>query len=284
MEEPTSMLQSTVLKSVHAEGVALHSGRRVSIALHPADPGSGVRFRRVDLADSNMIEARPGNVVDARLGVRLRNEAGAEAMTVEHFLAAASLLGLDNVLVDIDAAELPIFDGSLCQFAQMIDEAGLAVQNVARRTIAVREALRVEDGDRFVEIAPSSQRRIDMTIDYPAAAIGWRRVTLDPDDPTQRKRIINARTFCTLSDIEGMRARGFALGGSLDNAIVVDGGRIINEAPLRDAEEFALHKTADLIGDLALVGARVEGAVTAHKTGHELNTRLARRIAALDPA
>jgi len=273
------MLQTTVSKPVSAEGVALHSGARTRLALHPAVAGAGIAFRRTDVTGpDNLIRADARRVVDARLGVRLRNDAGVEAMTVEHFLAAASLKGLDNAIVDISAPELPIFDGSLEEFGRLIEEAGLSTQNVPRRRITVKERMRVEDGDRFVEIAPGPGRRIELTIDYPAAAIGRRSVSLDLDDAATRARIVAARTFCTLGDIEGMRAAGFALGGSLENAIVVDGDRILNEGPLRDPDEFALHKAADLIGDLALVGARVEGLVRAHKTGHELNTRLARAI------
>ncbi|MEQ1929906.1 MAG: UDP-3-O-acyl-N-acetylglucosamine deacetylase [Parvularculaceae bacterium] len=272
------MFQTTIGKAVSAEGVALHSGAMTRLALHPAATDSGIVFRRTDLPGDNRVAADPRNVVDTRLGVRLRNAAGAEAMTVEHFLSAAALVGLDNAIIEIDAAELPIFDGSLKAFVALFAEAGLQQQKVERRAIAVSASIRVEDGDRSVEVLPAAGRRIEMTIDYPVAAIGRSTISIDLEDAGTRARIVSARTFCTLSDVEGMRARGFALGGSLDNAVVVDGELILNEGPLRDPEEFALHKAADLIGDLALLGAPVFGLVRAQKTGHDLNTRLARKI------
>ena len=278
MKQRSAMFQTTVKRTVRAQGAALHAGATTRIALHPAETGAGIVFRRSDLADDNLIKADPRNVVGAIIGVRLRNAAGAEAMTVEHFLAAASLAGLDNAVVEIAAAELPIFDGSLRDFAALIDAAGLEQHEAERRFIRIGKPARVEEGDRFVEIAPGSGRRISLSIDYPAPAIGRRAIELDLDDAATRARIIFARTFCTRADIDGMRAMGLARGGSLDNAIVVDGARILNDGPLRDPEEFALHKAADLVGDLALLGAPFEGLVTAHKTGHELNTRLSRRI------
>ena len=273
------MKQNTLKRRIEAQGIALHSGVVTRLVLHPAAAGAGIVFRRTDIQNKdNLIAVDPRHVVEARLGVRLRNAAGAEAMTVEHFLAAASLLGLDNAIVDLDGPELPIFDGSLAPFAALIGEAGLAGLPQERRRLRIGAMIRIEDGDRYVEIHPTSGRRIELTIDFPAAAIGRRQIVLDLDEETARQRILNARTFCTLADVEGMRARGRALGGSLDNAIVVDGERILNDAPLRDPDEFALHKAADLVGDLALLGAPVEGLVRAHKTGHDLNTRLAATI------
>lgn len=272
------MMQTSVLRPIEAEGVALHAGGMTRLALRPAPAGAGISFRRVDLGGDNVVKAHPRNVVDARLGVRIRNAAGAEAMTIEHLMAAALLCGLDNALVDIDRAELPIFDGSLARYVALIEAAGLAPLSAARRTLTLNAPIRVESGDRFVEIFPDARRRIEMSIDFPAAAIGRQDFAFDLDDAAVKRRIISARTFCTLAEVGAMRAAGFSLGGSLDNAVVVDDDRILNDEPLRDTLEFVLHKAADLIGDLSLVGAPVLGLVRAHKPGHDLNTKLARRI------
>lgn len=267
-------IQKTLKSIIEADGVALHSGARRRMRIAPAAEGAGIIFRRTDFEGDNLIPADPRLVADARLGVRLRNAAGAEVMTVEHFLAAAFFCGLTNAIVDIDGPELPIFDGSLRRQVELIGAAGLQAQDAPRRRLKVVRPNRVESGDRFVEILPAESARAEIEIDFPEAAIGRRRLAFDLDDRDVAARIICARTFCTLRDVEAMRASGRSLGGSLDNAIVVDGARILN-GPLRDPDEFILHKAGDLTGDLALIGADVEGLVRAYKPGHDLNARLA---------
>lgn len=278
----TPTLQHTIATPVRAEGVALHSGATTRIEIRPAEEGTGVRFRRVDLGgppESREIQAIAANMVDARLGVRIRNKDGATAMTVEHLLSAFTLADIDNAVVEIDREELPIFDGSVGAFVDLVVGAGRRALTAPRRRLKVIAPIEVADGDRYVSISPDDRRRCEIEIAFRDSAIGRRRLAFDLDDAAMRKRIVSARTFCSFSEIEEMRRQGFALGGSLDNAIVVDGARILNEGALRDPDEFALHKAADLVGDLALVGAPVFGFVKAYKPGHDLNARLAKRIA-----
>ncbi len=274
-------VETTIAHEAHGEGIGLHTGRETRIALKPAPAGSGVRFRRIDLSNGKdedaTIVAGPSAVADTRLGVRLAR-ADYSVMTVEHLMAAFALTGVDNVLVEVDGPELPIFDGSVGPFIDLIESAGVKALDTPRRAIEIRAPMRVEDGDRFVEIAPYAGRRVELSIDYADAAIGAASLAFDLGDGGLHRRLASARTFCSRRDIDGMRAAGFAQGGALDNAIVVDGDRILN-GPLRDPQEFALHKAVDLIGDFALLGAPVRGLIRAHKPGHDLNTRLVRSIA-----
>lgn len=281
--------QTTLARAATGFGAALHSGNETRITLRPAPAGSGVVFRRTDLRapdgarlpDAEIaIPARAAFIADTRLGVRLRNAAGATVMTVEHVLAALMLAGVDNAIVDIDGPEPPGFDGSSAPLIALIEEAGVRRLGAAREAIEVRAPVRIEDGDRFVEAAPAAGRRLDVSIEFPEPAIGRQSAALRLDDPADVARLAAARTFCRLHEVEAMRQAGFGLGGSLNNAIVVDGARILNEEGLRDPNEFALHKALDLLGDLSLLGAPLFGQVRAHKPGHDLNTRLVCRLAA----
>lgn len=284
--------QTTLSTSAGASGISLHFGVETRIVLHPAPAGSGVAFRRTDLQGENgaprpagetTVRARPQSLADTRLGVRLENAAGVSVMTVEHLMAAFALAGVDNALVEIDGPEIPAFDGSAAPILRLIAQAGLSPLGAAREAFEASAVLRIEDGDRFIELRPACDRRIAISIDFPDAAIGRQSVEFSLDDGAAAARAAAARTFCRLEDVEAMRAAGFARGGSLDNAVVVDGARLLNPGGLRDPEEFALHKALDLIGDLYLLGAPLYGRIRAHKPGHDLNTRLVRRIAA-DPA
>lgn len=275
--------RQTVRSRIGVEGVALHSGATTRLSIHPAPAGAGILFRRIDLsgpAEAREIPARASNVKDARLGVAIANAAGASAMTIEHLMAAFALADIDDAIVEIDREELPILDGSVGAYLALIGRAGAATLDAPRRSAAIGEPIRVESGDRWIEISPGGGRRFDLEIDFKDQAIGRRRIAFDFDDRAARRRIAAARTFCSLDEVEAMRRAGRALGGSLDNAVVVDGGRILNAGGLRDPDEFALHKAADLIGDLGLVGAPVVGRIRAFKPGHDLNTKLAARIAA----
>lgn len=273
--------QHTLAAAAGAAGVGLHSGLGAKAIVRPAPPDTGIVFRRTDLErplDEALILARADGVAETRLGVTLRNKAGAEVATVEHLLAALFLCDVDNAIVEIDGPELPILDGSGRRWLGLVETCGLAEQDAARPHLVVDRPYRVESGDRFVEIEPFPGRAVEVSVDYAEAAIGRGRVALSLDDPAARRRILSARTFCALKDVEAMRAAGLALGGSLDNAVVADGGRILNEGGLRDPDEFVLHKTLDLVGDLALVGAPLVGRVRAHKSGHDLHTALARLL------
>lgn len=273
--------QHTLAAAIHAAGAGLHSGFAAAVAVKPAPAGTGVVFRRIDFdrpLDDTLILARADFVVETRLGVTLRNKAGAEVRTIEHLLAALHLLGVDNALVEIDGPEAPILDGSGAPWAALIRAAGLAPQNAPRLHLVVDRPYRVESGARFVEITPFAGRLAHVTIEFQDAAIGRQEAALRLDDEAAAERILSARTFCSLKDVEAMRAAGLGQGGSLENSIVVDDARIVNEGGLRDADEFALHKMLDLIGDLSLIGAPLVGRIRAHKSGHDLHTALARLL------
>jgi UDP-3-O-[3-hydroxymyristoyl] N-acetylglucosamine deacetylase len=284
--------QNTVAKSVAVSGVGLHTGEAAQLVLMPAQDCFGVKFVRTDLLARGefsvaeaTIAAAPRFVRDARLGVWLENVSGVSVRTVEHLMAALSLSGVDNVLIEIDGPEVPILDGSAAAFMDLIREAGLKPLAAPRRTLVIEQPIRVESGDRYIEALPSEQARLEVTIDFEDEAIGRQSLAFSPiEDAAMIARLVSARTFCLLSEVEAMRAAGLGRGGSLDNAVVVDGGRLLNAAGLRDPNEFVLHKALDLIGDLALTGAQVKGLIRAHKPGHDLNTRLAAQILAPETA
>ncbi|MCA8889826.1 MAG: UDP-3-O-[3-hydroxymyristoyl] N-acetylglucosamine deacetylase [Parvularculaceae bacterium] len=273
--------QTTLAKPVSVSGAALHTGVDVTAVLRPAAAGAGVVFRRIDLeaTSARQIPATPANVASTTLCTTLGAGPGAgdgvEIATTEHLLAALSLCGVDNAVIDVDASELPILDGSAGPYVEAINRAGLKPLGAPREVLRVMAPIELRDGDRFIRVEPYDGRVLDVSIDFPDAAIGRQTVSVDLDDRASIGRLTAARTFCRLGDIEAMRRAGLARGGSLDNAIVIDGARMINEAPLRDPHEFALHKALDLIGDLRLAGGHLVGAVTANKPGHDLNTRFA---------
>lgn len=281
-------IQKSIARPVTLSGVGLHTGEPAQLVLMPAQAFFGVSFVRTDLLaqrggafslDAATIPVSPRLVRDARLGVWLENAAGASVRTVEHLLAALSLAGVDNVLIEIDGPEVPILDGSAGEFLDLIRGAGVKPLDAPRRAIVVDEPVRIDHGERFVEALPCDTAEIEVTIDFEDAAIGRQSIAFRLGDEAVAKRLATARTFCLLREVEAMRAAGLGRGGSLDNALVVDGDRLLNESGLRDPQEFVLHKALDLIGDLALVGAPIVGHIRAHKLGHDLNTRLAGRLA-----
>lgn len=274
--------QCTLRGVAEIAGAGLHSGAPCRLRLKPAAPGAGIVFRRIDLGrplEESLIPARADFVEETRLGVRLRNRWGVEVATTEHVVAALYLCGVDNALVELDAREAPILDGSAQGYVALIDAAGLVGQGVRRRSLVIDRAFRVGTDERFIEAVPGDARRVALTIDFPDRAIGQSAIAFDLDDAAfTRGRLARARTFCAARDIEAMRAAGFGRGGSLDNAVVVDDARILNPEGLRDPDEFVLHKALDLVGDLALAGVRIIGTITAHRPGHDLNTALAREF------
>ncbi len=275
--------QSTVQRPAALSGVGLHSGIETRVEILPAAVESGIVFHRRDLGASDdpqaLIRANALSVCDARLGTTLGNPSGARVSTIEHLMAALVIAGVDNAVIAVDGAEVPIMDGSAWPFLEAIEDAGLRPLADPRRELIVPEAVELADGDRRIRVEPSASRSLTVSIAFDAGAIGEQSITLDLDDePRMREEVGRARTFCRLEDIEQMRRDGLARGGSLENAIVVDGERILNAESLRHDREFAAHKALDLIGDLALVGARVRGLISANKPGHDLNTRFAQLL------
>lgn len=293
----SAVSETTLRSSVSCEGIGLHTGRPVVLRLIPAPAGTGIVFRRQDLLTCRSLEAQPeslaqvsiraipDSVRETQLGTTLVNDHGVSIATTEHLMAAFAGLGVDNALVEVEGPEVPIMDGSSAPFITLIDKAGLRALSTPRRAIRILDTIEVRDGDRWARALPSLDAGdlgwgIDVTVDYADPAIGCQRAGFTVTPRTFRDLVAPARTFCNRKDVEAMHARGLALGGSFDNAIVVNDGRIENDGGLRVENEFAHHKALDVIGDLYLLGCPIIGRIAAYKPGHDLNTRLAQAIAA----
>jgi UDP-3-O-[3-hydroxymyristoyl] N-acetylglucosamine deacetylase len=272
------MLRQRTLKSlVSASGVGLHTGQKVRITLRPAPLDSGVVFRRVDLASPVDIPARAELVGDARLASTLI-KGDVKIHTVEHLMSALGGLGVDNAYVDIDAPELPIMDGSASPFVLLIQQAGIEEQAAPKRFLRVMKRVEVQDGDKWARFEPYDGYRLSFSIEFrhPVIERTTQAVTVDFAETSYLKEIARARTFGFMHEVEDLRDSGLALGGGLDNAVVLDEYRVLNSEGLRFADEFIRHKLLDAIGDLYLLGRPLLGAFSAHKSGHALNNRLLR--------
>ncbi|MDI6750078.1 MAG: UDP-3-O-acyl-N-acetylglucosamine deacetylase [Rhodocyclaceae bacterium] len=276
------MLKQRTLKSiVKTTGVGLHSGARVTLVLRPAQPDTGIVFHRVDLDPVVDIKADALAVGDTRLASCLEKD-GAKLGTVEHLMSALAGLGIDNAHVDVDAEEIPILDGSAAPFVFLIQSAGIEEQNAPKRFLRVKKVVEEQEGDKWARLSPYEGFRLEFSIQFnhPAVDKSGTRVAIDFADQSYIRNIARARTFGFMQDIETMQAQGLALGGSLDNAIVMDEYRVLNPDGLRVPDEFVRHKVLDAIGDLYLVGAPLLAAFSAHKSGHALNNRLLRALLA----
>jgi UDP-3-O-[3-hydroxymyristoyl] N-acetylglucosamine deacetylase len=274
------MIKQRTLKNViRATGVGLHTGEKVYLTLRPAAPGSGIRFRRSDLAEPVVIDARPENVGETLLSTTLV-QGDVKISTVEHLLSALAGLGIDNALIDVSAPEVPIMDGSAGPFVFLLQSAGVKDQDAPKRFIRIKKKVRVEDGDKWACFEPFDGFKVTFTIDFvhPAFNEDAKTATIDFSSTSFVKEVSRARTFGFMKDIEALRSRNLALGGSLDNAIVVDDYRILNEDGLRYVDEFVKHKILDAIGDLYLLGHSLIGAFIGHKSGHALNNQLLREL------
>lgn len=262
--------QTTIAREASIEGVGLHTGVSARVVLRPAAAGQGIVFRRAGAAD---VAAAPAAVTNTHYNTGL-GDGAARVATVEHLMAALALAEVDNLLVEVDGPELPALDGSAAPWLEILAASGMRSLNAPRETIRIVAPVSVADANgRSIRAETFDGRIVDVSIEFADAAIGAQRVVLDLDDSNDVKRVALARTFCRRDDIDRMRAKGLSLGGSFDNAVVVDGARILNPSGLRDAREFALHKALDLIGDLRLAGAPVIGRIVAHRPGHDLNAR-----------
>lgn len=276
------MLKQRTLKSlIRATGVGLHSGAKVTLVLRPAAPDTGIVFRRVDLPEPVELKADPLMVGDTRMASCL--EVGAAKIgTIEHLMSALAGLGIDNLYIDVDAAELPIMDGSAAPFVFLLQSAGIEEQKAAKRFLRVKKSVEVKDGDKWARLDPYDGYRLSFSIDFkhPAVARTGAQVSIDFADNSYVREVARARTFGFTQDVEFMRDQGLALGGSLENAIVMDEYRVLNADGLRFADEFAKHKLLDAIGDLYIVGHPLLAAFSAHKSGHALNNQLLRALLA----
>jgi UDP-3-O-[3-hydroxymyristoyl] N-acetylglucosamine deacetylase len=275
--------QRTLAKSVKATGIGLHSGNKVAMTFHPAPINTGVLFRRVDLDPVVTIAANADLVRETTLCTCLIDDNGQKISTVEHLLAAVAAMGLDNLIVDVDAPEVPIMDGSASPFVFLLQSAGIEEQSALKRFIRIKKPIRVESDDKWAELLPNpSGFKIDFAIDFDHPAMKGRNqaISLDFNGMAFVKEISRARTFGFMRDIEYLQSHNLALGGSLDNAIVLDDYRILNEDGLRYEDEFVKHKVLDAIGDLFLSGHAILGHLRAYKSGHALNNALARELLA----
>lgn len=289
-EEAVSTVATTrrSLKSaIGCVGTGLHSGRRISLNLRPAHAGHGIVFRRTDLGRD--IPARFDHVIDTRLCtvIGLPAEPRIRVGTIEHLMAAISAAGITDLLVEIDGAEVPIMDGSADGFAFLIDCAGLADLAEPVGYIEVLRPIRVSQGEAFAELRPANLGaalglEAAVSIAFEASAIGRQALSLRITQHSFRTELARARTFTLMSEISALRAAGLALGGTLDNAVVVDGANILNPAGLRMSDEFVRHKLLDIVGDIALAGAPLHARLIAHRSGHALNNKLLRAVFADD--
>jgi UDP-3-O-[3-hydroxymyristoyl] N-acetylglucosamine deacetylase len=270
------MIRQRTLKNViRATGIGLHTGEKVYLTLRPAAVDSGIVFRRIDLETPIEIPATPENVGDTRLSTTLISN-GVRVSTVEHLLSAMAGLGIDNAYVDLSASEVPIMDGSAGPFVFLIQSAGIEEQNAPKRFIRIKKPVIVEDGDKWARFDPFEGFKVSFNIDFEHPVFKDRSQTTHVDFSSTSfvKEVSRARTFGFMRDIEQLRENNLALGGSLDNAIVMDDYRVLNEDGLRYQDEFVKHKVLDAIGDLYLLGCSLIGAFSGYKSGHALNNRL----------
>lgn len=273
--------QRTLKTTIRATGVGLHSGQKVFMTMRPAAVDTGIVFRRTDLDPAIEIPARADLVTETTLCTGLSREQG-KVMTVEHVLSALAGLGVDNCYIDLSAPEVPIMDGSAGPFVFLLQSAGIEEQAAPKRFIRILHGVEVRDGDKVARFDPYDGFKLDFTVefDHPAIPASQSHATIDFSSTSYVKEVSRARTFGFMRDLEYMRERNLGLGGSMDNAIVLDEFRVLNEDGLRYADEFVRHKILDAIGDLYLAGHPVIGAYTAFKSGHALNNKLVRALQA----
>ncbi len=277
------MIRQRTLKSiVQMTGVGLHSGRKVTLTLRPAGANTGVVYRRTDLDPPVDFPADPESVRDTMLCTALVNDDGVKISTVEHLNAALSGMGIDNVIIEVDAPEIPIMDGSASPFVYLLQSAGIEELNAAKKFIRIKKSVRIEDGDKWAEIRPYNGFRLDFTIDFnhPAIDSDDQKLVFDFSSQSFIKDISRARTFGFMRDIEYLQSKNLCLGGSFDCAIVLDDYRILNEDGLRFDNEFVTHKVLDAVGDLYMCGHSILGELSAYKSGHALNNQLLRAVLA----
>ncbi|HBA65098.1 MAG TPA: UDP-3-O-[3-hydroxymyristoyl] N-acetylglucosamine deacetylase [Methylococcaceae bacterium] len=271
--------QRTLKNTIRATGVGLHTGDKVYLTLRPAEPNTGIRFRRVDLEEPITINATPENVGETTLSTTLVQDK-IKISTIEHLLSAFAGLGIDNAIIDLSAAEVPIMDGSAGPFVFLLQSAGVEEQDSPKQYIRIKRPIRVEEDDKWAAFEPFNGFKVTFTIDFehPAFKDHLKTAVMDFSSTTFVKEVSRARTFGFMKDIDMLRQNNLALGGSLDNAIVVDDDKILNEDGLRYADEFVKHKILDAIGDLYLLGHSLIGEFIGYKSGHGLNNKLLRAL------
>jgi len=280
-------MQQTIERPAMCAGIGVHSGEKARLVLKPAPVGTGVVFRRTDIDASDVsIHAHADAVSDTRLGTTLTNEAGVSVAVVEHLMAALAGLGIDNLIIDIDGPEVPIMDGSSAVFCELLLQAGLKKQSAPRRRIRILERIEIIDGPKRATLSPSDDSILTLRarIEYDDSIIGIQQMALRLAPGMFARDLAFARTYGFARDVEMLRANGLARGGSLDNAVVLDDGAVMNPEGLRAEDEFVRHKMLDAVGDLMLAGAPIAGSYDAVQPGHALNNALVRKLLATPSA
>lgn len=267
-------MQTTLKSDVSFEGIGLHSGAPVRVVLHPASANTGIVFRRTDIAEFPMLPARWNDVVVSPLNTRLTNASGVTVSTIEHLMAALAGCGVHNVIIDIDGPEVPILDGSAASFVRGIVEAGLTRLSAPLRAIEILKDVAVSDGPAFARLSPATTLQIEFEIEFEDAAIGRQKKTLNMANGAFVRELCDSRTFCRSADVDAMRANGLALGGTMENAVVVDGDKVLTPGGLRHTDEAVRHKMLDALGDLYTAGAPILGRYTGTRAGHAMTNKL----------
>jgi UDP-3-O-[3-hydroxymyristoyl] N-acetylglucosamine deacetylase len=272
--------QHTLAGPAICAGVGVHSGERVRVSIRPAPAGSGIVFVRTDLERDNRVPVSAEAVTQTRLCTVIANEAGVTVATIEHLMAALAALEVDNAVIEVDGPEVPIMDGSALPFVQLLDRAGRRRQEAERRYIEILQPVEVIDGDKTVRLLPADRFEMAFEIAFPTKAIGRQRVDLHVTEDSFRRELADCRTFGFLAEVQALREAGLARGGSLENAVVIDGDRILNPEGLRRPDEFVRHKALDAVGDLYVLGAPIIGRFEGVYAGHALNNLLCRALLA----
>lgn len=276
-------MQTTILNPVSFQGAGLHTGQTVTMTVNPADAGTGVVFRRSDVTGKDpLVQARWDCVVISPLNTRIENADGVQVSTIEHLMAALAGTGLHNVLIDIDGPEVPIMDGSASAFVKALVQAGQRRMAAPLYAIRILKPVEVVHGDATARLSPATSLQIDFDIDFADAAIGHQALVLNMANGAFLRELSNSRTFCRQSDVDAMRAQGLALGGTVQNAVVYDGDKVLTPGGLRHADEAVRHKMLDALGDLHTAGAPILGRYTGVRAGHAMTNRLLRALFA-DP-
>ena len=275
---PNNHNQQTIKETIAIKGIGLHSGKEVEIKLEPAGVDNGVKFIRIDKKNDNVIEAIWSNVSETVLSTTISNDSGLKISTIEHLMSALSGLHVDNLNIYINASEVPIMDGSSRPFVDIIENTGIKVQNKKRKLLNIKKTIEVKNNNSSVKITPNNQFSIDFEIDFPSQLVSKQSCQLQLINGNYKTDIAAARTFGFEKDVEHLRSNGLALGGSLDNAVVVGESKILNKDGLRYSDEFVRHKILDSIGDLYLAGAPIIGYFYGNKSGHYLNNQLLKKL------
>lgn len=269
------VLQKTLKSSIGCTGIGLHSGQKVSMTLNPASVNDGISFVRTDIGGQDgIIPACWKNVVDTTMATTIGNDAGAQIGTIEHLMAALAGCGIDNAVIELDGPEVPVMDGSAAPFVFLIECAGVVVQNAPRKALRIEKSITVGDENKFISAAPAEAFAVSFEIDFDSAAVARQKLEMRLVNGTFKTDIARARTFGFAHEVDALQKAGLARGGSLDNAVVIEGDTILNGDGLRYDDEFVRHKILDCVGDLYLAGAPIIGEITGFRSGHTLNSAL----------